>query len=62
MYQSLVHFLQTFSVQYPLPWALLVMVVIAATGLFLYAFWEVALRLVGRLFAGGSGAAGRRGH
>ena len=62
MYESLAHFLRTFSVQHPLPWALLVMAVIAAAGLLLYGFWEVALRVVGRLFSGRPGAAGQGGH
>ena len=53
MYESLTHFLKTFSADSPLLWALLVMVVIAAAGLVLYGFWELALRLAGLVLSGG---------
>ncbi len=46
MYDSLTEFMRTFSTGHPVLWAFLVMGVVAATGLLLYAFWEVALRLV----------------
>ncbi len=70
MYETLTHFLTTFSVQRPFLWALLVMVVIAFAGLLLYGFWELALRGAGWLLGGsrsgdaGAGAghaSGRRG-
>ncbi len=44
MYDALADYLTSFSRSYPVPWALLVMVGIAATSLVLYAFWEVVLR------------------
>ncbi len=47
MYDSLTEFMRTFSASHPVLWAFLVMGVVAATGLFLYAFWEVVLRLAG---------------
>jgi hypothetical protein len=53
MYDALTTFLRTFSADHPIPWALLVIVVIGGSALGLYAFWEVA-------FKGGS-AALRRG-
>jgi hypothetical protein len=46
MYDTLSDFLRTFSVDYPLPWAFLVMGVVACTSLALYVFWEFALRLL----------------
>ena len=61
MYESLTHFLQTFSVESPFLWALLVMAVIAVAGLSLYGFWEIVLRGVGMVFGGGSGSGGN-GH
>lgn len=64
MYESLTHFLQTFSVESPLLWALLVMVIIAVAGLSLYGFWEIVLRGVGMVFGGGdsSHGSGHGGH
>ncbi len=50
MYQSLTHFLQTFSSESPILWALLVMIVIGGTGLTLYVFWELALKGLFSLF------------
>ncbi len=50
MYQALTDFLINFSAGQPLLWALLVLVFVAATGLFLYGFWEVVLRALGRLW------------
>ncbi len=44
MFESLTAFLRSFSEGYPLFWALTIFVVIAATGLFLYGFWELVLR------------------
>ena len=58
MYESLTHFLKTFSSEYPFFWALLVMAVIALAGLALYGFWEVVLRGVGMAFGGGGGSSG----
>ena len=46
MYDSLTEFMRTFSTGHPVLWAFLVMGVVAATGLLLYAFWEVVLSLV----------------
>jgi len=50
MYDSLASFLKNFSVNFPLLWALLVMVVVAGAGLLLYAFWELVLRWLPRVF------------
>ncbi len=47
MFESLSGFLRSFSDGYPLLWALAIFAVIAATGLFLYGFWELVLRGVG---------------
>ena len=54
MYESLTHFLKTFSSESPFLWALLVMVIIAVAGLALYGFWEIVLRGVGMVFGGGN--------
>ena len=69
MYESLTHFLQTFSVEYRFLWAVLVMAVTAAAGLVLYGFWELVLRGVGlvlsgvrRQAVGSQGRPGRGGH
>ena len=66
MYESLTHFLKTFSADSPLLWALLVMAVTAAAGLLLYGFWELVLRGVGLVLSGGKrqavGSQGRPGH
>lgn len=59
MYQTLTDFIRTFSAAAPLPWALLVMAVVAAAGLVLYAFWELLLRGLGRVFSGNGGGSGR---
>ena len=45
MSDSVAEFLTTFPIDNPLLWALLVMVVVAATSLALFLFWEVLLRL-----------------
>ena len=50
MYDALTNFLRTFSADYPILWALLVMVVIGGTGLGLYAFWEVVLKAASAVF------------
>ena len=50
MYDSLFNFLKNFSVDFPVLWSLLVVVVVGGTGLFLYWCWEVALKWVGLLF------------
>ena len=59
MYDALTGFLQNFSSQFPLLWALLVMAVVAGTGLGLYVFWELVLRWVISTWT--RGQAGRRG-
>ncbi len=46
MYDTLTDFMKSFSADNSVLWALLVMGVVAATGLLLYAFWEVVLKLV----------------
>jgi hypothetical protein len=51
MYDSVASFLKNFSANFPLLWALLVMVVIAGAGLALYAFWELLLRVVTIVFS-----------
>ena len=43
MYEALANFLRDFSADAPILWALLVMLVVAATGFGLYAFWELVL-------------------
>ena len=53
MYESLSQFLRAFSAGYPLPWALLVMGVVACSSLALYLFWEVVLRLLASAFTSG---------
>ena len=55
MYESLAHFLKTFSAEYPFIWAMLVMLAIALAGLTLYGFWEAVLRGVGLAIGGGRG-------
>lgn len=50
MYNSLTEFLTAFSAEFPLLWAMLVLVVIAGTALFLYGFWELVLRWATGLF------------
>ena len=54
MYQALSKFLITFSSDFPILWALLVMAVIAGTGLGLYAFWEMVLKRASAVFGGHS--------
>lgn len=54
MYDALTYFLNTFSVGYPILWALLVMAAIGGTGLGLYAFWEVALKAASAVIGRGS--------
>ena len=54
MYDALTNFLRTFSADNPIPWALLVIVVIGGSALGLYAFWELVLKA--------GSAAFRRGH
>jgi predicted permease len=50
MYDSLASFLRSFSADFPILWALLVMAVIAGAGFALYAFWELALRWLSSAF------------
>ena len=54
MYQALSEFLKSFSADFPILWALLVMVVIGGTGLTLYAFWEAVLKGLAAVFGKGS--------
>ena len=62
MYESLAHFLKTFSAESPFFWALLVMAVTAVTALVLYGFWEIVLRGVGLALGGGQGRNDGSGH
>ena len=61
MYDTLTAFLQEFSSQFPLLWALLVMAVVAGTALSLYALWELVLRWIISAFARSRARAGGRG-
>ncbi len=61
MYESLAEFLQDTSSQAPLLWAILVMAVVAGTALVLYNFWQLVLRWVTSVLAGGRARAGGRG-
>ena len=54
MHESLASFLKTFSSESPILWALLVMAVIAVTGLVLYGFWELVLRGISLTVSSGS--------
>ena len=54
MYEALSKFLIAFSSDLPILWALLVMAVIAGTGLGLYAFWEIVLKGASAVFGGHS--------
>lgn len=45
MYDTIIEFITTFSADYPLLWALLVVGVVACASLLLFVFWETALRL-----------------
>ena len=58
MDQLIADFLRTFSLAYPLPWALLVMASLGLAGLGLHLLWQLVLRGAGRILIG---AAGRRG-
>jgi hypothetical protein len=51
MYDSLAGFLRNFSVDFPILWALLVMAVVAGTGLTLYVLWELVLRWASSIFS-----------
>jgi hypothetical protein len=51
MYDSLAEFLRNFSTGFPILWALLVMAVVAGTGLALYVLWELTLRWVSAIFS-----------
>lgn len=55
MYEPLADFLRSFSLGYPLLWALLVMAAIAASGLTLHFLWQLILRVLGRAFGGAGG-------
>ena len=43
MYHSLTEFMKSFSADHSVLWALLVMAVVASTGLLLFTFWELVL-------------------
>ena len=62
MYESLAHFLKTFSAESPFLWALLIMSVTAVTGLVLYGFWEIVLRGVGLALGSGQNRDEDPGH
>lgn len=51
MYDALTNFLRTFSADYPILWALLVIVIMGGSGLGLYGFWEVVLKAVSAVFS-----------
>lgn len=55
MYEPLADFLRTFSLDYPLLWALLVMAAVAVSGLALHFLWQLILRGLGRAFGGAGG-------
>lgn len=55
MDQLLTDFLRTFSLAYPLPWALLVMASLGLAGLGLHLLWQLVLRGAGRLLGGAAG-------
>ena len=61
MYDALTDFLQEFSNQYPLLWALLVMAVVAGIALGLYALWELVLRWVASAWARSRSRTNERG-
>ncbi len=61
MYEALSKFLIAFSSDFPILWALLVMAVIAGTGLGLYAFWEIILKGASAVF-GRSSSLKRESH
>ena len=43
MYDSLAEFMKNFSADHSVLWALLIMAVVASTGMALFAFWELVL-------------------
>ncbi len=55
MYEPLADFLRSFSLAYPLLWALLVMAAVAASGLTLHFLWQLILRALGRILGGAAG-------
>lgn len=61
MYQLLTDFLRTFSLAYPLPWALLVMASLGLAGLGLHLLWQLILRGAGRIIGGAAGRGGKGG-
>ena len=58
MDQLIADFLRTFSLAYPLPWALLVMASLGLAGLGLHLLWQLVLRGAGRILSGRGGAKG----
>lgn len=61
MDQLLADFLRTFSLAYPLPWALLVMASLGLAGLGLHLLWQLILRGAGRILGGAAGRGGKGG-
>ena len=61
MDQLLTDFLRTFSLAYPLPWALLVMASLGLAGLGLHLLWQLLLRGAGRILGGAAGRGGKGG-
>ena len=59
MDQLLTDFLRTFSLAYPLPWALLVMASLGLAGLGLHLLWQLVLRGAGRVLGGAAGRGGK---
>lgn len=55
MDQLIADFLRTFSLAYPLPWALLVMASLGLAGLGLHLLWQLVLRGAGRVLGGAAG-------
>ena len=43
MYDSLAEFMKNFSADHSVLWALLIVAVVASTGMALFAFWELVL-------------------
>jgi len=49
MYDALASFLTTFSIEYPILWALLIIGVVAVAAIGLHIFWTIVSRTVGTL-------------
>lgn len=61
MDQLIADFLRTFSLAYPLPWALLVMASLGLAGLGLHLLWQLVLRGAGRILSGRGSTGGSDG-